>query len=98
MLEYACRVWHPHTAQNINTLESVQRRAVIGQPTASGMQYLIVGANHLRTASRSYIGLPSQNAIIITLSVMYMIVYTTEILYLFMTITVYLKLQPDLIL
>ena len=27
MLEYACRVWHPHTAQNINTLESVQRRA-----------------------------------------------------------------------
>ena len=35
------------------------------------------------TASRNYIGLPSNNAIIITLSVMYMIVCTTEILFTF---------------
>ena len=26
-LEYACPVWHPYTIKNINTLESVQRRA-----------------------------------------------------------------------
>ena len=26
-LEYACPVWHPYTTKNINTLESVQRRA-----------------------------------------------------------------------
>jgi len=27
MLEYACPIWHPHTTQNINALESVQCRA-----------------------------------------------------------------------
>jgi len=27
VLEYACPLWHPHTAKNINVLESVQRRA-----------------------------------------------------------------------
>ena len=70
----------------------------VGQPTASGMLYLIVGANHPMTASRSYIGLPSSNVIIITLSVRYMIVSTTEVPYHFMTITIYLRLQPDLIL
>ena len=52
----------------------------VGRPTVSGMLYLIVGANHLMTASGSYIGLPSNNATIITLSALYMTVYTTEIL------------------
>ena len=46
----------------------------------------------------SYIGLPFTNATIITLSAMFMIVYSTEILYLFINITNYLELQPDLIL
>jgi len=27
VLEYACPVWHPYTAKNINVLESVQRKA-----------------------------------------------------------------------
>ena len=27
VMEYASPVWHPHTAKNINALESVQRRA-----------------------------------------------------------------------
>ena len=27
ILEYACPIWHPHTAKNIDALESVQRRA-----------------------------------------------------------------------
>jgi len=50
------------------------------------------------TAFRSYIGLSSNNTTIITLSAMYMILYTTEILYLLMSISNYLELQPDLIL
>jgi len=45
--------------------------------------YFIVEANHLMTAFRSYVGLPSNYTTIITLSAM---VYTTEILYLLMNI------------
>jgi len=51
----------------------------------------LLESNHLMTA----LAHPSNNA---TLTAMYMIVYTTEILYLLMNITNYLKLQPDLIL
>ena len=88
LLEYAHPVWYPHTTQNINALESVQCRQQVK------CYISLVGANHLMTASRSYIGLPFTNTTIITL---FMIVYTTEILYLFMNITNYLELHPDLI-
>ena len=50
------------------------------------------------TASRSYVGLPFNNATIIIRSAMYMTVYTIEILCLLMTIFFYLQLQPGLIL
>jgi len=55
VLEYACPVWHPHTAKNINVLESVQRIEELpaGLPTAGGFLHHTVGASPLMTAFKS---------------------------------------------
>ena len=62
------------TTQNINSLESVQCKLSCALGIQQQMEcYLIAWANYLMNVSRSYTGRPSNNPIIIILSVMYMI-------------------------
>ena len=70
----------------------------VGLPIVGGIHYHIAGVNLLMTVFKSYTGLPSSSATSISPFAMYMIVCTTEALYLFIIIFSYLKPQLDLIL
>ena len=70
----------------------------VGLPIGGGIHYRIAGVNLLVTVCKSYTGLPSSSATSISPFAMYMIVCTTETLYLFTIIFSYSKPQLDLIL
>lgn len=70
-----------HITQNINSLESVQRRAAHWTSNSkwNAISYaLLEQIVWLLHPGVSHTGLPSNNTIIITLSVMHMIAYTTN--------------------
>ena len=95
VLEYACPEWHLYS----NTIWNPYNiRLPIGLPIVGGIHYHIAGVNLLMTVCKSYTSLPSSSATSISPFAMYMIVCTTEALFLFTIIFSYLKPQLDLIL